>query len=221
MQANPILIGTGFYANESTFDEKADFLFQWINNTENADFNIFIVDNCECSFRYSQDVVRTRYCRIKRNLGHASTPFHQVAKTPLLGWSISWIIPALIAYSEGCDFVYKEQDCLAFGDWLPIVCQGRATFGQNSIMPCEQSLFYLRHDFILTFIRDFMCVPGHDAQISTEDKFRKVMMNHGGDVKFHDLPGGRNRPVPDMTKPFYLQKITPEEMQALKTQGLI
>lgn len=184
--------------------------------------NIVIVDNsqgfCTTAEVYAPMV---RCVRIRENLGHANDPISKTARTPLLGWSMSWLIAAQIAYSEGCDFIYKEQDCLAFGDWLPLVRRGCASIGRNDAMPCEQSLFYIRHDYLLTFITNYFKLGGHDAEISTEDKFRRLMDASGGAIEFHDLPGGRNRPLPDLSKPFYLQRITQNEMQQLKDSELI
>ena len=219
---NQILIGTGFYAGPENIIELGEFLSLWRANTARVSDNIVIADNSEGFCTNAEAYLpNCRHVRIWNNLGHAGDPISQTASTPLLGWSMSWMIPALIAYSEKCDFIYKEQDCLAFGDWLPIVRQGAATIGRNDVMPCEQSLFYIRHDYILTFVRNYLCLGEHDAVMSTEEKFRRVMEQSGGMVQFHDLPGGRNRPLPDLTKPFYLQRITPDEMQTLKNANLI
>jgi hypothetical protein len=214
-----LLIGSGFFATRTFHDARAEFLqHTWLPNTARVSTRIVIVDNSTYGL---PELALYRLIRCEKNLGHACDPFPAIAKTPLLGWSLSWILPALVAYADDCDFIYKEQDCLAFGDWLPLVRRGRASIGRNDLMPCEQSLFYIEHDFILPFITDYLLLAGHDAQISTEDKFRRLLDRYGGPIEFHDLPGGRNRPMPNVTRPFYLQKITDHELSRLKHSGLV
>lgn len=221
---NPILIGSGFYASFENHREASRFFHLWQENTQlelhrsSAEIqSIVVVDNSALGL---PDYFSNERVRIHRNLGHAGDPFPKIAGTPLLGWSISWIIPALAAYSEGCDFIYKEQDCLAFGDWLPMVRVGRFSIGRNDNMPCEQSLFFIRHDAILEVVRLYLCITDHDAVMSTEEKFVRVMQAVSG-AEFHSLTGGRNRPLPDSSKPFYLQRITNDEMQALQRAALL
>ena len=211
-----ILIGSGFYSNIDDRSSKLSLLFDWLKNTSKVSSRIVIVDNSDFGLWKINETIR-----IKRNLGHAGDALNIVSKHRLLGWSVSWMIPAVIAYSEGLDFVYKEQDCLAFGDWLPIIRRGRMTIGRNATMPCEQSLFFIRNDFILQFVTAYLNIPDSDAVMSTEHKFFEIMAAFD-DIHFHDLPGGRDRPLPkDFTAPFYLQRITTEEMEVLENARLI
>jgi cephalosporin hydroxylase len=217
MQANPILIGTGFYATPQTMRARYEFFQLWLENTKLVSHNIVVADNAEppefrleYAFRDSLNL-SLRFIKCNRNLGHAVWPIAKCAGTPLLGWSLSWMLPALVAYADGCDYIYKEQDCLAFGDWLPRVRQDQFAAGRNSVMPCEQSLFFLRHDFILPFMADYIRLGSHDCEVSTEDKFKRAMELHGG-MKFHDLPGGRERPLPFGAPAWYAQNITQDEL---------
>ena len=88
-------------------------------------------------------------------------------------------------------------------------------------MPCEQSLFYVRHDFIVPFVAAYMALPQHDCEMSSEEKFSRVKEAFPGEVEFHDLPGGRNRPLPDFSKPFYAQRISDSELASLKHSRLV
>ncbi len=124
------------------------------------------------------------------------------------------MLSALVAYADGADFVYKEQDCLAFGNWLPEIQRGGMAFGRNDIMPCEQSLFWLRHDHILPVVRAYMDFAEPDGIRLPEQKFRQLM-DAGLDVQFFDLPGGRNRPFP-ASGPFYGQQWQPGELARLR-----
>lgn len=205
---NGILIGSGFYSTPETHLEKLRFLSLWIENT--LPFCPVIVDNSKSRLKRW---VSFESVRIQNNAGHCSLPINQTVG-PMLGWSISWIIPAFIAYSEGCDFVYKEQDCLCFGDWLPHIKTHRMAFGRCQQMRIETCLFYIRHDFIIEAIHRFMGFKAHDAIESVESKFERMMANDPENIGFHDLPGGRDRPWPEQL-PFCVQKITDEELKLL------
>jgi hypothetical protein len=211
--SNPlnILIGSGFYAaaNEQS---KLVFLDIWMRNTLQVSPRIAIVNNS------AFELLGNYFTRCERNLGHAcGQPANPIGR--LYGWSVSWIIPALISYADGLDFVYKEQDCLAFGNWFPIVKQGRMAVGKNRDFPCEQSLFYIRNDAILEIVTAYLNIPDSDADRLPEHKFGLLMESQPEVMQF-ELPGGRNRPLPD-SGPFYAQKITPAELIEFKRRGLI
>ena len=54
-----------------------------------------------------------------------------------------------------------------------------------------------------------------------DHKFRRIMETYSGAIEFHNLPGGRDRPEIDPDKPFYWQRISPQEMQQLEDWGLL
>lgn len=55
---------------------------------------------------------------ISDNLGHVMRYPKIDDKQYLCGWSAVALIGCMIAYASKCDVIYKEQDCLAFGDWV-------------------------------------------------------------------------------------------------------
>lgn len=189
--------------------ERRLLFHQWLDNTLPVCRNIVVVDNSpEPGAPWNPNV---RVIRCRDNLGHPGDGDAIKKPGPLLGWSMSWILPAVVAYCDGCDFVYKEQDCFAFGDWLPVIRRGRMSIGRNSQMPCEQSLFYIGHDFILTFVWEYLGQSGHDATFSSEAKFVAIKDRAEG-IEFHDLPGGRDRPLPNAA-PYYAQRMTIAEIE--------
>lgn len=200
------LIGSGFYASAADYYDKAvEWRLRWHPNTAAACSNIVVVDNSETGLLQYDDSYRI--VRAQKNLGHMSAPARHA--TRFTGWSISWLIPALIAYSEGLDFVYKEQDCYAFGDWLGAIQCGDFTVGRNSIMPCEQSLFFIRNHAILDVIARYTAIRQSDCQVSTEEKFTMC------GATFHELPCGRERPLTVSARTWYAQKLTKEEINEL------
>ncbi len=213
-----LTIGTGFYANPSTLREKVALLRIWLANTRRVTSRIIIFDNSETGI--PDGIFPGRIIRSTFNLGHCGESEGQRHK--FTGWSMSWLIPALVAYSDNSDFIYKEQDCLAFGDWVPQVRSGRAAFGNNDVMECENSLFYLERDFIPDFAQIFMSLPGKDAQFVVEAKFAAVEKMIDGVGRF-SMGVGRNRPLPDdlHARPWYAQRFTHPELNRIATEGLI
>lgn len=209
MNSNSLLIGSGFYSPPDKFIERRRLFQLWMENTLPVCSNVVVVDNSPEPGAPWDSSVRVIRCR--QNLGHPGDSNAIMKPGPLLGWSMSWILPALVAYCDGCDFIYKEQDCFAFGDWVPVVRRGQMTFGRNSQMGCEQSLFYINHAFILRFLFEYLGQFGHDAMISSESKFLSIMEKLNW-VEFHDLPGGRDRPLPNAA-PYYAQRMTIPEIE--------
>mgnify|MGYP003335771933 CR=1 FL=1 len=194
----PCLIGTGFCATD-----QSTWFNRWLPNTLAHGGRLVVVDNSQSpGLRKLDDSYQI--VRLWKNLGHMSAPARHA--TRFTGWSISWMIPALMAYSEGCDFIYKEEDCYAFGDWFNAIQCGDFTVGRNSIMPCEQSLFFIRHGAILDVLAKYQSIPQSDCQVSTEEKF--VMCG----ATFHDVGPGRDRPLTPERLPWAAQKLTQEEI---------
>ena len=163
------------------------------------------------------DAAFIQYVRIFKNLGHPGD--QSIHGNRLMGWSMSWIIPALIAYSENCDFIYKEQDCLAFGDWVERIRHGQISYGFNSQMPCEQSLFYIERDTIPQFVAAYMAIPEPDNFYSSEQKM--VDAAKGFDVHQFHMLFGRERPLVIADGTWYAQRITHEELAQIREAGLV
>jgi hypothetical protein len=201
------LIGTGFYSDREHRSESLRFFAYWLRNTIRVSERIVIVDNSERGEGCILTAHGVQLIRINNNLGHVgqfSTIRHRLA-----GWSMSWLIPAMIAYSEDMDFVYKEQDCLAFGDWLPRLRQGRAAFGKHHQLDCEQSLFWIERDYIPEFVGAYLAINEPDTTCIPERKFKLVRDRLGDSVQQHDIGPGRGRPFPaDFdAQPWSAQKI--------------
>jgi len=226
------LIGSGFNApSREDFDKKSKFwLNYWIPNLGGRE--IVIVDNSEAPVPKLQSAGNVRVISVNHNLGQVGDVAHIAnflgLQFPKLGgWSMSWILPALIACCEQRDFIYFEQDALAFGEWENQIYadmgakQLRMAFGDGSRFgSCEQSIFCIKHDFILEAITLYMVIDQGDGILLPEKKFEQ--MERGVPlIGRHTLPGGRNRPFDFEKLPFYGQKWTPEELEQLKIMGFI
>jgi hypothetical protein len=218
------LIGSGFYSDEASHAAKMEFFENiWLKNVGARD--IVIVDNSESRIGITESNW-FRIVRIEENLGHVGSFIGQY-RPILLGWSMSWLIPAMIAYSENRDFIYFESDALAFGDWEQSILDDAKqknlsmAYGAGSKWACcEQSIFWIQHDFIIEAIWKYLSIPEGDGMVLPEDKFR-IMSERDMRVGMFSMGCGRNRPLPLDEKTWFSQKFDSEELLELKKRGLI
>ena len=95
------------------------------------------------------------------NIGNLS---HKVAgqkNHAFAGWMPPVMITTMIAYNEELDYVFQEQDCLAFGPYVERMYadmgDGQMAIGRPLAQmgqPATQSLFVVRHAYIWQFVRD-------------------------------------------------------------------
>lgn len=162
------------------------------------------------------------------NLGHWGEVNSGEKQGELCGWSASVLALCLIAYNYGTDLVYKESDCLAFGPWL---ARAYADMGERDMvfgrkmesepfMPCSQSLFIIRHRFLLGFVSAYLQLPP-DKDMNPENKFCEL--EKCAPEKFARLSFGvdRERPIPFKDEVFYAQRFNAWEMAELGAAGLL
>ena len=220
------LIGTGFYSHPTDERSRIEFFCHWMERFE-FERKIVVVNNSHVRRLPIAEQHNIHVIEIDNNLGHIGDHLGKF-RPHLLGWSMSWIIPATIAYSEQRDFMYVEQDCLVFGEWEKAIldeaeAKGRmAMFGKGvaSIAPCEQSLFWIHRDFITEFIYRYLSFPDGDGKMLPEAKFAR-MADADKRISTFELGVGRDRPLPYNASAWYAQHLTEEEMAELKERKLI
>jgi hypothetical protein len=172
---------------------------------------------------------------LKGNLGHIHALLTGKDRT-LCGWSASVLALAMIAYCNESDLIYKESDCLAFGGWVGQMYEdmgdGDMVFGGKQAsppyMPCSQSLFLVRHKFIPDFIMEYLKL-GDERRLNAdgkadnlpEDKFSKLRETFPEKIRTLTFGVDRERPLPLGHYVWYGQQFTPEEMESMRTTGLI
>lgn len=221
------LIATGFCAtSREDFDTKLRWFEEvWLPNVGLRD--VVVVDNTDVEgVPKLNPGGRVRVIEVRKNLGHVESMLGQ-SEPKFCGWSMSWIIPALIAYSEGRDFIYFEADALAFGNWEKQILRDMETggllmaFGVGSrFAVVEQSLFYIKHEFLLEAIMAYMNIPVSDGLFLPEERFQ-LMARMNSKIGRHSLPGGRSRPLPYDAPAWAAQKFTSEELEELRIRKLI
>lgn len=224
------VIGTGYVANGKTPIPTREFFEVWRANTRRwADpqpqHTIVLVSGEELTLQSdsSMTVVPVGY-----NHGHIQKLAHG---SMLGGWSAHVIGCAMLAYNFGADFIYKEQDCLAFGPWVQQLYkdagQAQVVFGQPlKIYPrvtCTNSLFLVKFTYILQFVRDYLSMgPDENGENMPERKFTRLMVQNPNRYRRMSFGVDRDRPMPiDSKNPWYVQQISAEEYSLIYQKQLL
>lgn len=232
-EAMKYTLGTGYYKGNNQA-ETEDFMGLWVKNLirytnplpQQAYFlsvggsavpEWIVQDGMPCP---AQDI------QIPGNLGHVHHLLNDLNPYNHCGWSAAAIILAMMAYNNETDFIFREQDVLAFGPYIERMYQeiGDAgmIFGSYSHMPCAQSLFLVKHHFIPIFVRDYLTQGSdRDRHNLTEHKFRAMEGIHPKAYKRFSFGYDRDRPITYEDAVWYGQKISQEEIDELRKRGML
>lgn len=235
------IIVTGYYGDKD--DEYHQKLYPiWLKNTifhtrKHPPKNIYVIN----SGGYMPEEQRgvAKWIDLDYNIGHVVDTMAggvNAFKHGLCGWTMSTLMGALTAYSCNCDLIYKEQDCLAFGDWVPLlysvlnndIVMTTGRLSDDLPFRIEQSLFGMKRDFLIEFVRTYLAQKAPDWEVVPEHKWA-AMVDKEFKGRFEYLPFGygRNRPINYDDKIFYMQHdphhrlISDEEFRELKIRELI
>lgn len=229
---------TGYWAGKNWRGqdgrEKADFYKIWEDNTfkYSSPFDVFVIDPNSQEDLLPEKLDRVKWIRFA-NQGcclhvHDGDNLNKSYKQKFGGWSLSIMQGMLLAYSNDSDFIYKEQDCLAFNGWVESMYQTLEKKGARMLVgrkqdaagqALEQSLFIIKHDFILPFLNAYLSLQANDAGegfLRPEGKFeylRRLLFEK--EMQFLDFGFGRTRPEVDFdfSLPYYVQQLTNEEVK--------
>jgi hypothetical protein len=212
------IIATGFTANENK-KHKVDFFDLWMKNTLSGTITadmIYIINGASTLNREGPVIIN-----MKENLGHVHHLITKEKNNKLCGWTMSTLIGAMCAYHCCADMIYKEQDCLCFGNWLEDIYEqakdAKMLFGKNDLIQIEQSLIYVRYDALLDYVNNILSMPESDAEVLPEKKFKRLI--DSGFAKYLPFGYGRNRPINLKDKSFYVQQLTTQELEDLRKEG--
>jgi hypothetical protein len=210
------LIGSGYHYR-SPWD--SEFLKVWIEN----------VNRYSCRYRIiSTDLtMHPSFIGCDHNLGHVGCLIKE-QRGGLCGWSGSVILLAMLAYNMGRDLIFKEGDCLWFGDVIGQLykdCEGKEmVFGRkmetHPYMPCAQSTFLIKHGFLLKFVQRYLAFPD-DRIMLPEEKFVALEELYPDKIGRMSFGVDRERPLPWDAPVWYAQQWTQEELDEAKRRGLI
>lgn len=216
------VIGTGYYG---TKPEHAMFFNTWMRNT--LRYTKAVKENIVVVNAASQPASSFggTWLNMRRNYGHVK---QMPEGEKYGGWWTGFMLAAMHAYHHGCDFIYKEQDCLAFGPWVERLYEDQRNTGAKVLVgrfkhkyQIEQSLVLVMRKAIPELLRVYMNIYETDVALRPELKFLRIMKRFPKFMQFMSMGCGRNRPIPYRAECFYAQKLTPQEMKNLYTQGLI
>lgn len=163
------------------------------------------------------------------NLGHVGHLLSGEKNNQLCGWSASFLALGMLAYNMGLDFLFQEQDCLAFGPYVERMYQdmgdGSMVFGAKMNGPpwmaSAQSLVLVRHGYIPTMIRNYIDQGWDRRECLPEDKFAGLEAMDPGKVRRLSFGYDRERPINFDDPAWYAQKFTGEELKELHRRGLL
>jgi hypothetical protein len=216
---------TGYYKGDNIMysgHKKDEFFELWYTNTRKFTDNRIYVINIDGEFD-TKKYTNLEVINLQENLGHIGDLLKN-KDYEFSGWTLSILIGLLVCYNNKCDFLYKEQDCLFFGNMEEVYrqlehknCKSLAYKWSGWL---EQSFFIVKHEFILTFVREWMNILEPDYDTLTEFKHQRITEKYPNDITFFDFGYGRERPF-QIGENFFLQQITLDEMEVLKNNNLI
>lgn len=173
----------------------------------------------------------TDVVRLTGDCGHCEQLIRGERPNAFSGWSATMTALAMIAYADMADFIYFEEDCLAFGDWVGQLYRDMGTgdlaFGRQMKsppwQPCAQALFIVRHSFIPQFVSSYLGMGGERVRTNLgEHKFIRIEQKYGPQ-KIRRLSFGvdRERPIPWDAAVWYAQQWTAEELAEADRRNLI
>lgn len=160
------------------------------------------------------------------DLGHFMELLRGEKPYRLNGWSGAIITGAMLAYCDEADYIFKEQDCLAFGPWVNAMYEqlgdAGAIWGNCSFMPCEQSLFLVKHGHIPEFVMHYLDGPPQNREGELgEDKFKRMEEKYPDKYKRFSFGVGRDRPINWDDPVFYFQQAKSEEVEEARKRGIL
>lgn len=229
------LLGSGFYDKPGGFSH--EFSVFWYANNARVD----VVPQSRVIIAVASPPHGIKYpypyeaINLQGNLGHIGDLLNGKDRT-MCGWAATLITLALIAYTNETDLIYKEQDCLCFGNWVQQMYadmgDGDMVFGakQNSppYMPCAQSLILIRHRFLLEFVWRYIGM-GDERRLNAEgkadnlpeDKFSRMREELPDRIKALSFGVDRERPIPFDAPVWYVQQLSHEEFQEIQSRGIV
>jgi len=228
MNPHPYIIGSGYHTRHGARgDSLAWFYGLWEANTlKYADpFAIYVMASGDGMVPEATHPL-VYWVPILGDLGHCGDLLSGRKPYHFPGAVADWMILAMIAYANECDLIYKEQDLLAFGPYVEAmysqIGKHGFIFGRQQCMPCNNSLWLVKHSFIPELVRLYLDTPRENTpdQIG-ELKFVRLEREHPEAFCRYDFGVDRDRPLPYDTPVWCAQKFTPEELLQIREKGLI
>lgn len=220
------IIGTGYVDNSTQNGQPREELMKyWLrNNRDTASPRAQFVMSMFGSTFHHPDV---KEINVVGNLGHYTDLLDGWKSHTFSGAAVAILTLALVAYADESDFIYKEQDSLAFGPWIDhlydaIGDDGGACLGPYEPAPSGTALMLFRHWAIPTIVSRYLAMRAeNNAQSLVEHHFHEMAANDPVIFRYYTMGYDKRRPVNFDDRTFWLQQPTPEEIKTLKQKHLL
>lgn len=204
------------------YKDRANFLDVWIRNTlqTSKPEHVYI-------FNSNSDIpdIDESFVEKVQIIDLVSNPGHSIStELKLCGWRASILAGAIIAYASRCDLIYKEQDCLCFGDWINEIYENSngiscGYYKSDRGLKAEISLVFVRHDRILEFIETLLTIVNNDIVNPPYPETQMAELMDLMEGNYLSFGYGRDRPINYEDRSFYVQHIGYHEHEsALQTE---
>ena len=219
------IIGSGYHCRPGQNFDK--FYPVWYDNTVEyaKPEKVIVLASGGCYVKGDHRAPGT-WIHMDGDLGHVHDLNNHRKPYHWCGWSIAFVTLALLAYFDECDFIWKEQDVLAFGSWpermYDEIGNAGMIFGSAKCMPAVQSLVLCKHQFIPEFVRLFLGTGSEQLKSNEgEIKFKRLEEQNPGKFARYSFGYDRDRPFFINDPVFYAQHLTTSEMRFLVKSGLL
>lgn len=137
-----------------------------------------------------------------------------------------WMAGAWLCYLNNADFIYLEQDVLAFGPWVQRMYEDlgekKVIFGRNRMQGAATALFLVKRDYIPQFVHAYLS-EGPETHINRipETKFLRMEGRHPEAYCRYSFGYDKDRPFNPKDRVWMAQKFTRTEMLRLESLGLV
>jgi hypothetical protein len=219
---NNYIIGSGFWAPNQTeskekqqsYLERQEFLNIWIENILKYSNPLPKQINIINSNATKPKINKFNYSNIQW-IDLLENPGHSISTDlKICGWRSSILISALIAYSSRCDLIYKEQDCLYFGNIIEQIYKeskgnkiltGR--FKSDANLMAEISLMYVPHKMLFKFIETLSNIIENEIIKPNYPEKEIALLIDMLDGEYFTFGYGRDRPINFDDNSFFIQHI--------------
>jgi hypothetical protein len=215
------ITGTGYFAKPNSGAEW--FYRLWWDNIHkySKPERVFVVGMGGCSIPAAPG----SWVEIDGDLGHVHDILNRIKPYPYCACGVALCILALIAYSNECDFVYHEQDALAFGPYVEKMYEeigdGQLIMGKQRGQPVANSIMLVKHSFLLEFVTSWLTSePETSPDNIGEHKFGR-WAERNNKLRFYSFGYDRDRPFNVDDPVWHAQKFNKEELELLKSKGLV
>jgi len=227
--SRPYIIGTGYHSSPDRRAMLEWFWHLWLDNTRRYSNprEVVILASGNIYPDWVPDEPETNWIYLSGNLGHCGSLLSGEKPYRFCGCLAGMMTLALYAYCSEADFIYKEQDTLAFGPWVEQMYAeiGRhgCIFGScGNVMPSSQALLLVKHGFIPDFVRLYLGTGSENTPDNMpECKFARLEKEHPNLFCRYSFGYDRARPFNVNDKVWHAQKFTCEELELLAAAKLI